>query len=140
MNTGSSTQGILALLAVPMAASDAFCRSGSKVPRLISSASAARRGFDLLLGDGHRRHRARRQQHVGGEGLRHRVGDAMHPRPPLAQAFQNIGRDDGQIGSYVAFALRRSHLSLRRHDPDQVLWVGFRLSARPFARHPMRLQ
>src|SRR5437868_12582901 len=63
----------------------------------------------------------------------------MHPRPARTQAVQDIGRDGRQIDRYVAFALRRSHLSLRRHDPDQVLWVGFRLSARPRARHPMRL-
>ncbi len=57
--------------------------------------------------------------------LRHRVGDAMHARRPLAQAHQNVGRDLRKI------ALGRPHLnSLRRNDPDQVRWVGVRLSAR----------
>ena len=58
---------------------------------------ACRKGPHLLLRDGHRRHRAGREQHIGGEILRHRIGDAMHPRPALAQALQNIGRDGRQF-------------------------------------------
>ena len=56
MNTGSSTQGLRALLAAAMAASDAFCRSASKVPRLTSSASAratnAATSFGAMVIDG----------------------------------------------------------------------------------------
>jgi hypothetical protein len=50
----------------------------------------------------------------------------MHPRLALAQALENIGGDGWQFRNRGAFAVWRSHLSLRRHDPDQVLWVGFR--------------
>ncbi len=107
----------------------------SKVPRLTSSASA--RSTKALISPG--------ASVIDGTApaassmlavkfCATLVGDAMHPRPALAHAIQDFGSDDGH------FALRRSHLSLRRHDPDQVRWVGSRLSAQPTARHPMRLQ
>ena len=84
---------------------------------------------DLLGGDRHRRHRAGGQQHVGRECLRHRIGEAVHARPLLSQARKNVGGDVGQVGSDRVGAGRVvfgcAHLSsLRRHDPDQVRWVG----------------
>jgi hypothetical protein len=58
----------------------------------------------------------------------------MHPRGALAHASENIGGDVGKLDRGV----RGVHLiSLRRHDPDQVRWVGLRLSVRqPIRRTP----
>jgi len=60
---------------------------------------------DLVGRDGHRRHGAGGEQHVGGEIQRHRVGDAMHARPPRADARQHVGGDVGKL-------TRRMHLKL----------------------------
>src|SRR5437899_8210491 len=37
------------------------------------------------------RHRAHGEQHVGGEVLRHRVGDRMHARAARAHAREDVG-------------------------------------------------
>jgi hypothetical protein len=55
----------------------------------------------------------------------------MHARRTLANALEHIGSKVGKLDRGV-------HLSsLRRHDPDQVRWVGLRLSVRqPIRRTP----
>ncbi len=128
ISTGSSTQGLPAPGRLPRSRSrPPRGARASKVPRLTSSASArAAKAAISSGGDRHRRHRAGRQQHVGGEILRHRVGDAMHARAARRAARSRMSAARaGQVRS----AARASH-SLRRHDPDQVRWVGRRLSAR----------
>ena len=80
----------------------------------------------------------RYRPHILGEGEERLMALAG---PALAQPVKHVSGNRGQFDIGCAVAGWRSHLSLRRHDPDQVLWVGLRLSARPFqARHPMRLQ
>jgi hypothetical protein len=48
--------------------------------------------------DRHGRHRARGEQHIGSEILRHRIGDAMDPRAPCSQAHENVRGDTGEVG------------------------------------------
>ena len=85
---------------------------------------------DFLHRQRHRRHAAGSEQHVGGVGLGDRVGDAVHARAARAQ-----GRNQSSRGLRQAMSLTLSgmaHLSsLRRHDPDQVRWVGRGSASQP---------
>ena len=133
MNTGSSTQGMPSLArdlrAPPRSPSR---RSASNVPRLTSSASARATNAPISsAAERHRGNRARRKQRVRREGLRDRIGDAMHARAARAQTHQDVGCDVRKLGPHLS--------SLRRHDPDQVRWVGERLSARRSAGHPIEI-
>jgi hypothetical protein len=60
----------------------------------------ARRELANLVGrDRHRRHGAKCQQHVGGDILRNRVGDAVHARRTGAHALQDGGRAGDELVS-----------------------------------------
>ena len=81
MNTGSSTQGMR------LFARDFERGRGRLAPLRIERAEidqqrvgARHEGADLVGRERHRRDRAGREQHVGGESLRDRIGDAMHAR------------------------------------------------------------
>ena len=95
----------------PKAKAAPDAKAKSETPHARDSAAqsatggASGEGRDLLGRDGHRRHCTGGQQHVGGEGLRDSVRDAMHPRPALAEPFEDVGSDLRQ------FAVRRPHLS-----------------------------
>ena len=123
MNTGSSTQGMRRSPATSKR------RGGRGAPLLVERAEIDQQGVgarheraDLVGGKRHRGNRARREQRVRREGLRDRIGDAMHAGAARAQAHQDIGCEFGKLFPHLS--------SLRRHDPDQVRWVGVRLSAR----------
>ncbi len=62
-------------------------------------------GDDLLRGDRHRRHGAGGEQHARGIMLRHVVGDAVHPRRPVANPRQNIGDDIGELSRCMHVAV-----------------------------------
>ena len=85
---------------------------------------------DFLDRERHRRHAAGGQQHIGGEILRHRIGDAVDAGLARAQALKHSSRGLRQIaGRLIAGTV---HLfSLRRHDPDQVRWVGLETASQP---------
>ena len=55
-------------------------------------------GRDFLGRNRHRRDGAGREQHVRRIGLRHRIGDAMHPRRPAPDPRQHVGGDVGKFG------------------------------------------
>ena len=139
MNTGSSTQGSLFCIAVPTAISAASRRSASKVPRLTSSPCAPATNGPISSGDNVIEGTAAgRKQHVGREIRRHRVGDAVNPGSARPHTRENIGR--GLRHAVARCCLRVMHLwSLRRHDPDQVRWVGLTPLSPANAGHPTRL-
>ena len=132
MNTGSSTQGTLPLrrglhrylgcltaLGIESAEIDQErIGAGDKGP--ISSAKAS------LTAPRHG------EQDVGGEILRHRVGDAVHAAGRGAAVRAEPPRRAGPPTVVARCCSGIVHLiSLRRHDPDQVRWVGLnRLSVR----------
>jgi hypothetical protein len=64
---------------------------------------------DLLGRHGHRRHGAHGEQHIGGESLGHRVGDAVDARRLGAQLRQHGG---GGVGEFGSDRVRRPHLKL----------------------------
>ena len=64
---------------------------------------------DLLDRERHRRHAAGGQQHIGGEILRHRVGDAMNARAARAQALK---REAGGLRHLVTRCCGMPHLSV----------------------------
>jgi hypothetical protein len=52
---------------------------------------------DLVGSNGHGRHGADREQDVGGEILRHGIGNAVHARASRAQPRKDVGGDGWQI-------------------------------------------
>ena len=54
-------------------------------------------GADFLRRNRHRRHRSGREQHVRRILLRHRIGNAMHPRAAIADARKHVGGNFGEF-------------------------------------------
>jgi len=79
---------------------------GAKIDK--QAVRAGDEGADLVRRNRHRRHAAGSQQYIGGEVLRHGVGNAMDARVARAHALKQRA---GSLDHVVARGFWRPHLS-----------------------------